>query len=382
MTSGMVRSWAGDAAIALVVAVVGVAGTLALDVSRGEDRPVDALALALVLAAALALVPRRRWPLPVFAAVAVLTAVYLAFGYPYGPIFLAFVIAAYTVARHRPLSRSVPASAAALAILLVHLFTHPTALPGLLGLGPVTAWVVVPFAIGVTVRLSREAAARARAEAVRQRVDAERLRVAQEVHDVVGHGLAAIKMQADVALHVLARRPEQAEIALNAISRTSTEALDELRATLAVVRRDRAAGDPDEARSPAPGLYRLEELRQRMGRAGLRVALDVSGEPGELPAAVQLAGYRVVQESLTNVLRHGDTKRGDTKVASVSVHHEEAAVRIVVSNPISGLPGRDGGLGIPGMRERVTALGGQFSAGPTADGRFEVSARIPTGGQR
>ncbi len=128
---------------------------------------------------------------------------------------------------------------------------------------------MVPFAIGVTVRVSMDARARDQAELVRQHVDDERLRVAQEVHDVVGHGLAAIKMQADIALHVLARKPEQAEAALNAISRTSTEALDELRATLAVVRRT----DADPALAPAPGLDRLDELRQRMSEAGVDVDL-------------------------------------------------------------------------------------------------------------
>jgi signal transduction histidine kinase len=356
-----------------VLAVVGVAGRLAADASNAVARPVDAFALALVGAAALSLAARRRWPLPVFTGAAVLTALYLTLGYPYGPIFFPFLVAGYTAARHLPLSRSAPAAVAALAILLVHLFTHQASIPGLLALVPVSAWVAAPFAIGVTVRVSREAAARARAEAVRQRVDAERLRVAQEVHDVVGHGLAAIKMQADVALHLLARRPEQAELALNVISRTSTEALDELRATLAVVRRDGSDG----TRSPAPGLDRLEELRQRMADAGVQVRIDTDGDPGELPAAVQLAGYRVVQESLTNVLRHGEAR-----IASVRIRYETGAVHIAVSNPISGAPGQGDGLGIPGMRERVTSLGGQLTAGPTPDGRFEVTARIPRGGHR
>ncbi len=185
--------------------------------------------------------------------------------------------------------------------------------------------MVVPFAIGVTVRFNRESVARERAEAVRQRVADERLRVAQEVHDVVGHGLAAIKMQADIALHVLAKKPDQAETALHAISRTSTQALDELRATLTVVR------GAEVDRAPAPGLGKVDDLRQRMGAAGVQVHLTTTGHRPELPSAVDLAGYRVVQEGLTNVLRHGDEK-----VAAVGIDYKGHDVVITISDP--GLP--------------------------------------------
>jgi signal transduction histidine kinase len=360
----------GDIALASGLALIGVVGTAGADRSTEVDLPVDARAFGIVVITALVLIVRRRWPLATLAASAALTSTYLVLGYPYGPILLSFLVAVYTVARYLPPSRSTPAALAALAILLVHLFTNPAALPGLLGVFPASAWVVVPYAIGVTVRLSRESAARGRAEAVRRRVDDERLRVAQEVHDVVGHGLAAIKMQADVALHLLARKPEQAENALTAISRTSAEALDELRATLAVVRRT----ESDATRSPAPGLDRLEDLRHRMGEAGVEVHLDTTGSPRELPAAVDLAGYRIVQESLTNVLRHGEAK-----VATVLVGYETDAVVIAISNPASHVSTGRHGLGIPGMRERVTSLGGDFAAGPTSDGRFEVRASLPTG---
>jgi signal transduction histidine kinase len=204
-----------------------------------------------------------------------------------------------------------PYSLAALILLLLHLLTNSAALPGYLGVGPASAWVVVPFAIGATVRVTRESADRARAEAVQQRVDDERLWAAQEVHDIVGHGLAAIKMQADVALHLLAKRPEQAEAALDAISRSSREALDELRATLAVVRRT----GTDTERSPGPSLARLGELRRRMSEAGLHVHLETVGEPRTLSAAVDLTGYRVVQESLTNVLRHSAGDRFEVRAS-------------------------------------------------------------------
>jgi signal transduction histidine kinase len=178
-------------------------------------------------------------------------------------------------------------------------------------------------------------------------------------------------MQADIALHVLARKPGQAQVALEAISRTSSQALDELRATLAVVRR------ADAELAPVPGLARLDELRQRMAEAGVYVRLEVSGAPATLPVAVDLTGYRVVQESLTNVLRHSGSAQ-----ATVRIRYEPDEVRITVHNPVTGGCAGADGSGIPGMRERVHALGGQFSAGPAARHGFEVHARLPTGDRR
>jgi signal transduction histidine kinase len=368
------RSLVGDAVLAAVLVVVGVVGTGASSHwGVVAERPIDAAGFALVGATGLVLAVRRRWPLVTLAVATVLTSAYLILGYSYGPILLSFLVAVYTVARHLPFARSVPASLAALVLLLSHLFTNDAALPGLIGVLPGSAWVVVPFAIGVTVRLTRESAARARAEAVRQRVDDERLRVAQEVHDIVGHGLAVIKMQADVALHLLTKKPEQAEVALEAISRASSEALDELRATLAVARRTPA---DDSGRTPAPGLDRLDELRQRMTDAGVHVDFETVGEVRAVPAVVDLTAYRIAQESLTNVLRHSGA--GNT---TVTVQYEPDAVVIAVSNPVNGTPSGEGGLGIPGMRQRVLALGGEFSAGSTG-GRFEVRARLPTRGHQ
>jgi len=367
-------------ALAVVLAAVGVIGTTGADKIADVDRPVDVGAFLLAVAAAAVLVVRHRWPAAVLVAVAVAIGVYLGLAYPYGPVMATLLVAVYTAARWLPPRRSAPAAAAGLVILLMHLFTHPQALPGLLGVVPASAWVVAPFAVGVAVRVQRESIARGREEAIRQRVYDERLRVAREVHDVVGHGLAAITMQANVALHLLARKPEQAEAALTAISRASSEALDELRATLAVVRRDGSGS----ARSP--GLARLDELRERMGAAGVEVRLHTTGSPPVLPATVDLAGYRVVQESLTNVLRHSDAK-----VATVRIGYDTDRMSIAVSNPAPGAPdGTEstgpeptgpGGVGIPGMRERVTALGGTFTAGRTEDGRFEVRASLPTDGR-
>lgn len=355
-----------DIVLAVAIAVLAAGVTAVSDGFNAVDREVDAFGIALSAAAGLALLGRRRHPLATLAVVTALCTTYLLFGYPYGPILFAYFVAVYTAARYLPWHRSVPAALAALVVLLTHLFTNAAAFAGLVGLIPGSAWAIVPFAIGTTVRVHREAVERERAEEVRRHAYDERLRVAQEVHDVVGHGLAAIKMQADIALHLLASKPEQAETALVAISRTSTEALDEVRSTLAVVRRD------EDSRTPAPSLARLDELRQRMTESGMRVDLTTTGASRKLPVAADLAGYRVVQESLTNVLRHGGSKS-----ATIRIDYRSDAVEIAVANPASAVATRSDGFGIPGMRHRVTSLGGTFSAGLTDDGRFEVRARIP-----
>lgn len=366
------RVLAADTALAVLLALAGVLNTATAHTWMGEyERVADGTAYALAAVTGLLLVARRRWPRATLAAVTVLTSAYLVVGYPYSLILLSFAVAVYTVARHLPLRRSLPAAAVALPVLLLHLLTNSAALSGFIGLAPGTAWVVVPFAIGATRRLAWESAVRARAEAIREHVDDERLRVAQEVHDIVGHGLAAIKMQADIALHVLARKPEQAQTALDAISRTSSEALEELRATLAVVRRSR------DDRAPAPTIDRIDELRERMAQAGLDVSVHTSGTPRDLPAVVDLTAYRIVQESLTNVLRHSGAR-----TATVTVGHGETALEVVVTNPMQGAVRHGDGLGIAGMRQRVEALGGAFQAVATADGTFEVRASIPTGGDQ
>ncbi|GAB3955689.1 hypothetical protein GCM10027614_65750 [Micromonospora vulcania] len=238
---------------------------------------------------------------------------------------------------------------------------------------PASAWVVVPFAAGVAVRANRETLTRGRAEQARRQADEERLRIAQEVHDVVGHGLAAISMQADIALHLLPKRPEQAETALTAISRTSREALDELRVTLGAVRRGAERG-------PVPGLARLPALRERLAGAGLAVELRTVGAPRDLPAAVDLAAYRVVQEALTNVLRHAGVAS-----AEVTVGYRADELTVEVADHGVGTtfdtvdPAGDGtaGHGLAGMRERVAALGGLLDVGPRPGGGFRVHARLP-----
>jgi signal transduction histidine kinase len=211
---------------------------------------------------------------------------------------------------------------------------------------------------------------------MRRRAYEERLRIAQEVHDVVGHGLAVINLQAAVALHVVGRRPEQAEVALAAIKRSSKDALEELRGTLAVFRQPQP-DHPDGAWRPAPGLGQLDGLVTAVAEGGLSVEVAVSGERADLSAAVDLAAYRIVQESLTNVVRHAGPA-----TATVRVGYEPGAVVVEIADTGRGRPSgaaRPAGHGIAGMRERAAAVGGTLEAGPSAEGGFRVRARLPFG---
>ncbi|MGI5522888.1 sensor histidine kinase [Micromonospora sp. CA-259024] len=373
---------AADAVLALVLLAFGLLATGLAGDNQPGSRPVDAACRVLIVVAALALPARRRAPVATLAVVTVATSTYLVLGYPYGPILLTFLIAVYSVAVRLPVRPAALATGGAFVLLLTHVFWSRGPAPGWAGVLPASAWVVVPFAVGMVVRVNREAAARNRAEQARSRAeqarrqaDEERLRIAQEVHDVVGHGLAAISMQAEIALHLLPKRPEQAETALTAISRTSREALDELRVTLGAVRQGAERG-------PVPGLARLPALRDRLAGAGLAVEVRVVGDPRELPATVDLAAYRVVQEALTNVLRHAGVS--DAEVV-VGYRADELTVEVTDRGTGAATDGADlagdgdggDGHGLAGMRERVAALGGRLTTGPRADGGFRVYARLP-----
>jgi signal transduction histidine kinase len=218
-----------------------------------------------------------------------------------------------------------------------------------------------------------ERAERTREEEARRQVHEERMRIARELHDVVSHTIGVISVQAGVAAHLLRRRPEKAAESLEAIRQASDEALGELHAMLGVLR------DGDDGRpplSPAPGLAELDALVAQAGGAGVEVQVSVEGEPRRLPSAVDLTAYRVVQESLTNVVRHAGASR-----ARVTVSHRAGGVVVeVVDDGRGGAAGNGSGgsgQGIVGMRERARALGGTLEAGPRPEGGFRVLATLP-----
>ncbi len=254
----------------------------------------------------------------------------------------------------------------------------------------VAAWLAVLVVAAEAARMRQERraqAAAARELEARHRVSAERLRMARELHDVIGHNISLINVQAGVGLDLMDTQPEQARAALAAVKTVSGQALGELRAMLSALR---DAGE-DAPRSPAPGLARLPDLISLTRSAGLAVTTDVTGSPRALPAAVDLAVYRIAQESLTNVARHA----GPTTV-TIRVAYGEHDLCLEITDdgcagadgapnggaPAASLPGHAaGGTGIPGMRERVLALGGEFEAGPRPGRGFQVRARLPLDGE-
>jgi signal transduction histidine kinase len=363
----------GDGALVLVLAAIGVVVSRKAAHWEPNARHLDVISYALVVGGAVVLAVRRRWPLAAVAVSVTASCTYLAVGYPDGPVIGALAVAAYTAAVWLPTRAATIVCVATVGGLLVHVLDLAAGREGLsafVGFVPGSAWVVVPFAVGRAVRVGRVAAARSRAQDVQRRTYEERLRIAREVHDVVGHGLAAINMQAEIALHVLPKRPEQAETALVAISRTSKQALDELRLTLAVMRSDDTAAPV----TPVLGLGRFSDLIERMSGAGVQVTITVTGAQRDLPTAIEVAAYRVVQEALTNVLRHAGTDS-----AAVQVAYESSGLVIEVTDSGRGAASENtsGGHGITGMRERVTALGGHLEAGPRSRGGFGVYARLP-----
>jgi signal transduction histidine kinase len=337
-----------------------------------DRRHLDALGFGLMTLACLGVAGRRVWPPGAAAVTAIATALYLAGNYPYGPFLLASVVAVYSLATRLSALTSLAASGVVLALYLA-----ADALSG--GLAKAMAdglvWstaLAVTWTVGAMVRMRRESVGRQRQEEERRRAYEQRLEIAREVHDVVGHGLAVINMQAGVALHVLKRRPEQSQIALEAIQQASKEALEELRRTLGVFRNSE---DGEVPRRPEPGLDQLEVLLAAIEAGGLRVALERTGQPRPVPAAIDLAGYRIVQESLTNALRHA----GPT-TATVRVTYAARDLELEILN--GGRVRWDGsaprgGHGIAGMRERVAAVGGELEVGPGPAGGFRVLARLP-----
>ncbi|WP_433325478.1 sensor histidine kinase [Spirillospora sp. CA-294931] len=230
-------------------------------------------------------------------------------------------------------------------------------------------WVVALVALGF-VRWTRQEALRAAVERAEERAlrraTEERLRIARELHDVVGHHLSMINVQAGTALHRFERHPERAEAALGVIKEASRDTLRELRSTLGVLRQ------VDDA-APMGGLERLDELVRYAELAGLRVSAEVVGEARRLRADVDLAAYRILQESITNVTRHAAAGQ-----VRLRVTYGTSDLRLEVEDDGKGSPGA-AGTGIRGMSERARALGGDLAAGPLRDGGFRVRARLPYG---
>lgn len=324
--------------------------------------PLDAVGYVWLVAGAVPLIWRNRFPYLVFVLTSALTLSYQFSGNVGGPVIVYAGLALFTLARRFGLIR-----AGAAGLVLITANVTASALAGTFLLEPsVIAMTAVSISVGIAARnvsASRRSQREYFEERSRRLAEEERLRIARDVHDVVAHSLAMINVQAGVGAHVADRRPEEAKQALLAIKEASHNALVDLRATLGVLR-------SGEVRAPAPSLSRMDELLAPTRNAGITV--EVSGEPGELPAPVDSAAYRILQEALTNTVRHA------TGVSTVKVAFERGTteVTVVVSDDGNAPEGQPGN-GLRGMRERATALGGSLDAGQTEHGGFEVRVVLP-----
>ncbi len=377
-------AWLVDASLAVALAALLVAARAveAHGLHRGAW-----LGYLLIVAAASLVAGRRRWPLAVFAGTLVLALLAIAFASPTGAISLPVMLAVYTLAQVQERRRAaLLAVLAGISLALARGFLQyrgwsdaRTALDPALALAALfLGWALSNRRAYVAAIEARALEAeRTREEDARRRVDAERLRIARELHDVLAHGIATINVQAGVAAHVLHERPEHAAEALRTIKATSKQSLRELRGILGVLRE----AEESQPREPTPGLNQIERLIDTTSDAGVPTEVLITGRRRPLPATVDLAAYRIVQESLTNVLRHAAGAR-----ARVAICYAEQEMTISIDDDgrhgahVAAARSRhDGaaGHGIMGMRERVHALGGELEAGPRANGGFCVRARLP-----
>ncbi|WP_433894002.1 histidine kinase [Streptomyces sp. CA-111067] len=364
---------------AIALAFLQVVVTSAIQRHQPERVSLDALGYVLLLAGPVMLLFRRRYPVAVAAGTAAVTLLYVALGYAYGPVFASLVVAVFSAvaAGHRKAVLIIAAGVLAghaLAGQWLYRWLPPSGdhrVPWT-QLSGAAAWLLAVLAAAELFRVRREQIARdrkARAEAEQRQVDEERMRIARELHDVLAHSISLINVQAGVALALMDERPEQARTALTTIKAASKEALGEVRQVLSTLRA------PGEApRSPAPGLDRLPELLEQAASAGLHVEIAVEGERAPLPPGADLAAFRIVQEALTNIVRHSGSR-----TARVRLEFRPDRVRVRVDDDGPAVAGGEsgGGNGLVGMRERAAALGGTAEAGPRPEGGFRVSADLP-----
>jgi signal transduction histidine kinase len=370
-----------DAGLVVLVSVAN-GFAIAAEQETGSKAP-DALAYALGVAIALPLLGRGRWPLPVLFLSAGTLLVYYALDYPAIGLAVPLAVALFTAAAagHLLLAATLGLGLELIGVG-VRALEEGESLVSVIGAGTVgdIALVAAVLLLGETLRTRRawleevrERLRRTELEREREaehRVQQERLRIAHELHDVLAHTIAVIGVQADVAAEALADAPTDARDSLRAIREKSREALAELRATVGVLREPRD-GAP---RAPAPGLAQLDELVGMAAGADVQVEVSVSGEARPLPAIVELTAYRIVQESLTNVLRHAGAS-----LAKVSIRYEPDAVVVQVDDDGGGGGAWEEGYGVTGMRERAGAIGGRLEAGPAPfpGSGFRIRAWLP-----
>jgi signal transduction histidine kinase len=363
-----------DVAVAVLVGVVQLGLTTLAARHRTDRLSLDLLSYLLLAVGPVALLWRRRSPVGVLAVVMGACVLYFALGYPYGPAWLALIVALWTAVTGGARRAAWVTTFVGLAVY----FTLATVVGRVEPINPATVaahtssllLVLAVAELAMAGRQRRLAADRTRAEEDRRRAGEERMRIARELHDVLAHNISLINVQAGVALHLMDEQPGQSRSALVAIKQASNDALGELRSVLDVLRQ----GDEAPPRSPASGLAHLDSLVSGAGATGLEVRTRVEGTPRPLSAGTDLAAYRIIQEALTNVTRHAGPA-----TASVLVRYTKDGLTVQVDDDGRGpsSPNGTGGNGILGMRERVAALGGDLDAGPRPGGGFRVLAHLP-----
>ncbi len=371
-----------DAALAGLALLTGLLSTGASSAGDVSYQPRDGWAFALIAVAAVPMLARSRAPVMVLLVTSCAVVALSASNYNEGILPLWLLVTAITVgARHAV--RKVVAVGAVVTALLVLLFVreHDRGFD-VATLGIQLALFSTAFTVGINLRSrrlriqaleDRAAALEAtRAEEAKRAVADERLRIAQELHDVLAHTLSVIAVQAGTGAHVIDAEPAEARRALENISTTSRASLTELRQLVGVLR----AADDTQSYVPAPRLADLPRLADDVRAAGVPVDLVIAGTPNGVTPGVELVAYRIVQEALTNVLKHAGPAR-----AHVRLDNHPGGVDIDVTDDGRGLaaPTRTGGHGLIGMRERVSMYGGTLQTGPRAGGGFRVTAHLPYG---
>jgi signal transduction histidine kinase len=370
------RSWAGQALGAVVVTTVLVLVSAHIAPGHGV-RSLDALGYACLVADGLSMAACWRWPRAATVVVTAVLCVFIARDYPNGPVWLTGWVAVTAVSWRATRRAALLAAAGLLAAISVAAVVYGTAIGvlipfvfvGWLGLGVLLGEVLRNRQVRLASLAERaRVLERSREEVAARRVAEERLRIARDLHDSVAHAMATINVQAGAAAHVLARRPEAAADALTVIQRASGEVLDELSAILRILRQDGTPAD----RTPTPGIADIGRLIDGTRTSGLDVTLHETGPVANVAPVIGTAAYRVVQEALTNVLRHSRAR-----TVRVAVNAEsEGALRVEITDPGPSAHAsvRGTGVGLRGMAERVAATGGRLEAGASGAGGFRVAA--------
>ena len=359
-----VRDWVIAAGVAAILLVTGLS-------EQDSAANLDLLGYGLLTASGLALAARRRAPVPVLAVTGLCAVGYQAAGVDVPAVAYLFAVYAAVRAGHRTIT--VVASVimlAALPLAAIASGLHDTGEAFAQARGALElAWLIAAGAAGEALRQAERRAAeaeRTREETARRRADEERLHIARELHDSLTHQISVIKVQAEVAVHLARKRGEQVPEALLAIREAGREAARELRATLEALR--------DDDKNPPRGLDHVPELVQRARTTGLDAKLTIEGHRNDVPAAVDRTAYRIVQESLTNIARHAAAA---TAWVRIDYRPDALVIRVDDDGKATSDTAPVPGVGLLGMRERVTALGGRLRAAPRSEGGFTVQAELP-----